>query len=165
MSDETIKSPRPHTVLARELSYVGKKTRVQFHGSCLTQNKIIFYHKKIVNIYIIYELTLHNSNSNYPTLETCLFGAVKLTRGNDIDNYKYIGYGSGFDRKGFFSVGDKVGRNVIIFGVDISSSPHIDDTKNDILILHKGPTHRLEHTLIAENCIQLNLLKKIQNFV
>ena len=51
---------------------------------------------------------------------------------NDIDNYKYIGYGSGFDRKGFFSVGDKVGRNVIIFGVDISSSPHIDNKKKDI---------------------------------
>ena len=45
-SDETIKSSRSHTVLAPELSYVGKKTRVKFNESCLTPNKIIFYYKK-----------------------------------------------------------------------------------------------------------------------
>ena len=94
--------------LAPELSYVGNKTRVKFNRSCLTQNKIIFYHKKIVNIYIPCELILHNSNSNYPTLENCLFGAVKLTRGTDINNYKYFGYGIGFDRKGLSSIGDDV---------------------------------------------------------
>ena len=43
---ETIKPPRPHTILAPELSYVGNKTRVEFNGSCLTQNKIKFYQKK-----------------------------------------------------------------------------------------------------------------------
>ena len=106
----------------------------------MTQNKIIFYLKKIVNIYIVYELILHNSDSNYPTLEKCLFGAIKLKRGTDIDNYKYFGYGIGFDRKGFFPVGDNVGRNVIISGVDMSLSPHIDNKGKDILILGKGPT-------------------------
>ena len=45
---------------------------------------------------------LHNSSSNYPTLENCLIGAVKLTSGTDIDNYKCFGYGIGFDKKGFF---------------------------------------------------------------
>ena len=91
LSDETVKPPKPHTVLAPELGYVGNKTRVKFNGSCLIQDKIIVYHKKIVNI--VYELILHNSSSNYPTLENCLFGAVILTRGTDIDNYKYFGYG------------------------------------------------------------------------
>ena len=83
---------------------------------------------------------------------------------NDIDNYKYIGYGSGFDRKGFFSVGDKVGRNVIIFGVDISSSPHIDNKKKDILILGKGPTRGLEHTLTAEKLYSINFTKENTKF-
>ena len=46
LSDETVKPPRPHTVFAPELSYFGSKTRVKFNGSCLIQNKIIFYHKK-----------------------------------------------------------------------------------------------------------------------
>ena len=68
----------------------------------LAQNKIILFRKKIVNIYIVYELILHNSDSNYPTLENDLFGAVKLTSGTDINNYKYFGYEIGFDRKGFF---------------------------------------------------------------
>ena len=102
LSDKTIKLPRPHTVLAPKLSYAGNKTRVEFNGSCLTQNKIIFHHKKIVNICIVYEFIFYNSNSNYSNLENCLFGAIKLTRDTNIDNYKYFGYVTGFDRKGFF---------------------------------------------------------------
>ena len=85
--------------------------------------------QKIVNIYIFYELILHNLDSNYPTLENYSFGAVKLTKSTDIDNYKYFGYGIGFDGKGFFSIGDDVGRNVIIFEVDMSSSPHIHNKR------------------------------------
>ena len=46
LSNETIRSPRPHTVLVPELSYVCNKTRLKFNGSCLTQNKIMFYYKK-----------------------------------------------------------------------------------------------------------------------
>ena len=29
------------------------------------------------------------------------------------------GYGIGFDRKGSYSIGNEIGRNVIIFGVDM----------------------------------------------
>ena len=58
-----------------------------------------------------------------------MFGAVKLTKHVHIDLYKYSGYGIGFDRKRFLSVGDEVGRNVIIFGVDMSLSSHIDNKK------------------------------------
>ena len=111
----------------------------------------------MVNIYIVYELILHNSDRNYPALENCLFGAVKLTRDTDIDNYKYFLYGIGFDRKGFFSIGDEVDRNVIIFGVAMSLSPHIDNKGKDILILGKGPTQGLvEHSLTAEKIYSIN---------
>ena len=71
----------------------------------------------------------------------------------------------GFDRKGSNSIGNEVGRNVIIFGIDMSSSLHIDNKEKDILILGKGPTQGLEHTLIAEKLSLINLLKEIQNFV
>ena len=77
--------------------------------------------------------------SSYPTLENCLFGAVKLTKHVDVDLHKYSGYGIEFDRKGYYSTGNEIGRNVIIFGVDMSSS-HIDNKKKGILILGKGPT-------------------------
>ena len=63
-----------------------------------------------------------------------------------MDKYKYFGYGIGFDRHGFFShPSGRTGRNVIIFGVDMSSSTKIDNKKKHILILGKGPTQGLEH--------------------
>ena len=65
--------------------------------------------------------------SNSP-LKNCLFGAVPLTKNADIDKYGYSGYGIGFDRKGECSfLGGGYGQNVIIFGVDTSSSFHIDN--------------------------------------
>ena len=65
-------------------------------------------------------------------------GAVKLAKHVDVDLYKYSGYGMAFDRKGSYSIGDEIGRNVIIFGVDMNSFPHIDNKKKDILILVKA---------------------------
>ena len=104
--------------------------------------------------------------SNYPTLENCLSGTVSLTKNNDIDKYKYSGYGIRFDRKGKFSVGNGFGRNCIIFGVDMSSSVHVDNKKKDILFLGEGPTQGLDGTtLTAEKSIQLIFVKKIRNCV
>ena len=94
-----------------------------------------------------------------------MFGSVKLTKNADIDKYGYSGYGIGFDRNTSFSVGNEIGKNVIIFGVDMSSSSKIDNRKKDILILGKGPTQGLEHTLSAEKLYSVNFTKKILNFV
>ena len=38
----------------------------------------------------------------------------------------------------------------------MSSSAHIDNKKKDILILGKGPTQGLEHTLTAEKMYSIN---------
>ena len=123
LSDETIKPFRRHTVLTSELSHVGNKTRVQFNGSCLKQNKVTFNPGKIVNIYIVYEIILYNSNSNYPTLENCLFRALRMTKNADTDRYGYSGYGIAFDWHESFSFpGNGLQRNIIIFGVEMSSS-------------------------------------------
>ena len=57
LSDETIKPPATSgNSLTPALSYFGTKTRVNFRGSCLKQDKITFNHGKIVNVYIVYEL-------------------------------------------------------------------------------------------------------------
>ena len=99
------------------------------------------------------------SNNSDPTLKDCLFGAVTLTKTADIDKYGYPGYGIGFDRRSSFSFpGGGFGQNLLIFGVDMSSSAHIDNNKKDILVLGKGPTQGLEHTLTTEKCIPLILL-------
>ena len=67
---------------------------------------------------------------DYPTLENSLLGTVKLVKNAEIDKYKYSGYGIGFDRHVTFSVPNGFGKNVIIFGVDMSSSKHVDNKKN-----------------------------------
>ena len=49
------------------------------------------------------------------------------------------------------------GGNVIILGVDMCSSVHVDNKKKDILILGKGPTQGLgEHLLTVEKMYSIN---------
>ena len=91
-----------------------------------------------------------------------MFGAVKLIKHHDIDQYKYSGYGIGFDRKGSFSLGNELGKNVIVlivFGEDMSSSSHIDNMKKHVLILEKGFLKGLEHTLTQEKLYSINFTK------
>ena len=102
--------------------YDMSKIRIKFNGSFLNQFSPTILHGNIVNIYIVYQITSNYNDSNYPTIENYLFGSVKLSKNADINKYKYFGYGIGFDRKVFFSIGNDIGRNVIIFGVDMSSS-------------------------------------------
>ena len=50
--------------LTKELNYYRTKTRVEFNESYLKQDKITYTHGKIVNIYVVYELTGSNPNNN-----------------------------------------------------------------------------------------------------
>ena len=124
----------------------------------MQQSKIDYSNKKI-GFYIVYELRASSSSINDPTLQNCLFGTVTLTKNVDFDNYKYSGYGNGLDSKGSFSFpSGGFGQSVIIFGADMSSSRHIDNKGEDILILEKGPTQGLgENSLTAEKMYSINL--------
>ena len=129
LSDKIIKaSVTSNFKLNLKISYYGTKARLEFRAGCLKQNRTTFNHGKIVNIYIVYELDKLYSKS-HPTLVNCLFGAISITKNADVDKNKYSGYGTGFDRASIYSVGNGFGRNVIIFGVDMSSSIHIDSKK------------------------------------
>ena len=157
LSDENITAPTTSDYkLNPQVSYLGTKTRLEFRGSCLKQDKIIFNHWKIVNIYIVYELDMIYVKTD-PMLLNCLFGAVSLTKIANIDKYKYSGSGIGFARGNVYSVGNAFRRNVIIFGVDMSSSIHVDNKGKDILILGKGWTQGLgEHSLTAEKMYSIS---------
>ena len=131
MSDESIKrSPASDNSLNPLIDYYGYNIRVKFNVSILRQPKVSYTHKKAVNIYMVYELAGSSSHSDDPTLKNFLFGAVTLTKNLDIDKCGYSCYGIGFDRKSAFSfpVGG-IGQNVINFGVDMSSTAHIDNKK------------------------------------
>ena len=158
MSSETILPPTTSdNSLIPRLIYYGTKTRVKLTGSWLKQRKPSFTHRNAVKIYIVYELGASSSHSDNSRLKNSLFGAVKLTKNADIDKYGYSGYGIRFDRKSSFSLpSGGFGQNLIIFGVDMSSSDQIDNKKKDILILGKGPIQGLEHTLTAEKMYSIN---------
>ena len=47
-----------------------------------------------------------------------------------------------------FPIGE-FGKNVIIFGADMSSSVHFDNKKNNILIIGEGPTQGLDDTTLT----------------
>ena len=80
LSDERINFIKTlNHYITPNLDYYGTKTRIEFNGSCLKQDKVTFNHEKIVNIYIVYEISKSINISDYPTLEKCLFGAVTLT--------------------------------------------------------------------------------------
>ena len=111
----------------------------------------------MINIYIVFELSASSSHANDPTLKNFLFGAVTLTKTTDIYKYGNSGYGIGFDRRSSFSFSSGAyGQNVLIFGVDMSFSAHIDNKKKDILVLGKGSTQGLESTLTAEKMYSIN---------
>ena len=168
LSDETINSIKTSDYgITPYLSYYDtNKIRVKFDGGCLKQDPGSFVHGGIVNVYIVYEISKNINISDYPTLENCLFGAVKLTKNADIDKYGYSGYGIGFYRHQSFSFpGTGLGGgNVINFGVDMNLSTKIDNRKKNILTLAKGSTQGLEHTLTAEKMFSINFTEHNKNF-
>ena len=94
LSNESIKLlTTSNNSLSPRLNYYGTKIRVQFTKCCLKQPSHTFTHKKIVNIYIVYELGASTSLSGDPAMKNCLFCAVTLTKNADIEKYKYSGYG------------------------------------------------------------------------
>ena len=164
LSDETIKPPATSdNSLNPLIDCVDDKIRLKLNGSWLKQRKISYTHRNVVNVYIVYELGASSSHKNDRTLKNCLFGAVTLTENADIDKYGYSGYGIGFDRRSSFSFpGGEFGQNILIFGVDMSSSAHIDNKQKDILFLRKSPTQGLEHT--AEKMYSINCTVKKKKF-
>ena len=137
--------------------------RVIFSGSSLKQDKITYNGGKIVKIYIVYKINKNFNIRSYPALENFLFGAFSLTKNIGFDKYPYSGYRIEFGRHGFFlhpSGGS--GRNVIIFGKDMSPSIEIDNWKKYILILDKGSTQGLDHTMSAEKMSSIIFTEKIK---
>ena len=162
MPDESAKPPpTSDNSLTPLIDYYSYKIRVKFNRSILRQPhilmKVSYTLDKTINIYIVFELAGYSSHSDDPTVKSCLFGVVRVTKNADIEKYGYSGYGIGFDRTSRFSFpGVGFSQNVLIFRADMSSSAHIDNNNKDILVLAKGPTQGLEHALTAEKMYSIN---------
>ena len=80
-----------------------------------------------------------------------MFGGVKLAKNADMDKYVYSGYGTGFDSRSKLSLPyGSVGKNVIIFWVDMSSSVYVDNKGKDFLAIGKGPIQELDDATLTE---------------
>ena len=92
LSDESIKPPATSDYKHNtKVNYYGTKTRLEFRGSCLKQDKSTFNHGQIINIYIVYEIDKIYIKTD-PTLVNFLFRVVNITKNADIDKNKYSGY-------------------------------------------------------------------------
>ena len=67
LSNESIKAiSTSDNRLNPTLSYYSTKIRLRFTGGCLKQPKISYIHRKVVDIYIIYELGASSSKNSDP---------------------------------------------------------------------------------------------------
>ena len=107
-------------------------------------------------------------------MQNALFGAVKITEDpSDSDHNKYNGYGICFDGS-YFSFGNIVnGKNVIMFGADMSFSSHERNRQNEIYVLGKdfiqgattvGPM-RSGTTIYAEKVYKHNFAEPKKKYV
>ena len=116
------------------------RMNVNSDGYYFVQSKVIHPNaNKIVNIYIVYRLDpISKFRSTDYTIQNALFGTIKVTNNaTGSSNNKYEGYGICFDEGGTFSKGGTTnGRNVIIFGADMSFSTNATNkVNNNIYVL------------------------------
>ena len=76
-------------------------------------------------------------------LTNCLFGAINVVKNSNKEKYVYSDYGTTFDSLGSWSFDSDTARNVIIFGVDNTSSSHGENCKSNFLGLGEDPTFHI----------------------
>ena len=150
-----------------------KGSHLQQHNA-LTLNNDHVVDKNVVNIYIVYKLDPITSRDTTFTIQNALFGAMQITKNADTRKYNYKGYGICFDESEEFTHVRKRGnfndttdgRNVIIFGVDMSFSKHANNKINNIYVMGKDYTQKINDTTIyAEKIYYRNFTDPGKKFV
>ena len=126
------------------------------------QNKVIIPNNdNVINIYCVYEIQpITSSRDTSFTIQNALFGAMQITK-NATDNSKnnYKGYGICLDERNQFGhtitedgrAHTTNGRNVLIFGVDISVysfSAHATIRANHIYLMGDGLMQGINDTTL-----------------
>ena len=104
---------------------------INFSGQCFIKSNICIP-KKVINLYISHILNpwLRNRNTDFK-LKNCLFGSVKLIQINT--NIVAAAYDMILVQNFSFTDGS-MGRNITIFGADMSSPVHIDNKMSYFLV-------------------------------
>ena len=89
LSDKIIKPPDTSLAPTPGFKNDGKRYFV-FRGDYLKEDEAKSKYKKIINIYIVFDLqSSPNYNSDF-TLENCLFGAVRVTKNTDTESMNIL---------------------------------------------------------------------------
>ena len=135
------------------------RMHVHLNGNHFQQNVAgIPNNGDVINIYCVYKFDqIASSRDTSFTIQDALFGAMQITK-NATDNSKnnYKGYGICFDEGSQFghtmSEGGRThitnGRNVLIFGADMSFSIHATNRANHVYIMGDGLTQGINDTTI-----------------
>ena len=112
----------------------------------------------VINIYCVYKLDpIASTRDTSYTIQDALFGATQITKNaTDYDKNNYKGYGICFDKRSQFGhtiiengvTHTSNGRNVLIFGADMSFSVHATNKANHIYLMGDGLTQRVNDTTI-----------------
>ena len=122
---------------------------VIFNGNYTKQKKLGYGHGTVINIYIVYELKNRSTDNANFTEYNGLFGAVKLTKDVNTSNYQYKSYEICCDSGGKFCIGNITnGKNVIIFGADMSFSSYSTNKTQNIYFLGKDFVQGINNTTI-----------------
>ena len=145
------------------------RVSIKFNGNYFVQNKVLHPNNdNVANIYIVYKLdTINNTRNTDYTIQNALFGAAKITKNSDISKNKYEGYGICFDEGSTFPKGNIAnGKNVIIFGADMSFSIHANNRANNIYVLGHFLVQGVKSTSIyAEKIYSKNFTEPGKKFV
>ena len=115
----------------------------------------------VINIYCVYKLDpIASTRDTSYTIQDALFGAMQITKNaTDYDKNNYKGYGICFDERSQFGhtitendvTHTSNGRNVLIFGADMSFSIHATNKANHIYLMGDGLTQGINDiTIYAE---------------
>ena len=114
-------------------------------GTLVQNDNDIVARGLIVNTYIVYKTSPKTINSN-------LFGAVKITNtiDPDTDKWKYSGYGIGFDSSISLAHPNdrKDAKNVIVSGADMSNSRHSTNKAQSVIVLCLGLIQKINDATI-----------------
>ena len=131
---------------------------VYLSGNHFQQNQVIIPNNdNVINIYCVYEIQpIASSRGTTFPIQNALFGAMQITKNTDTIKYDYKGYGICFDEGGTFShkitedgrVHTTMGRNAIIFRVDMSSSIHATNRANHISTMGEGLIQGINDTTL-----------------
>ena len=135
------------------------RMNVYLSGNHFQQSKVIIPNNyNVINIYCVYKLDpIASSRDTTFTIQNALFGAMQITK-NATDNAKnnYKGYGIRFDERSQFGhtitedscAHTTNGRNVLIFGADMSFSVHKTNRENHIYVMGDGFTQGIHDTTL-----------------